>query len=77
MAQSVVVEVEVPAGLRRFRLPRALDQRLQRLLDRQDRGEKLSPAERKEATGLVELAEFLSFLKLRAKRVSRQASGHR
>jgi hypothetical protein len=39
---------------------------LQTLLDRQDAGDVLTPAERQEAEGLVELAEFLSLLALRA-----------
>ena len=45
--------------------------RLQGLLDRQDRGESLTPAERREAEGLVEMAECLSLLALRARRISR------
>ena len=47
-----------------FELPPAVQDRLQSLLDRQDNGEELTTAERKEAEGLVELAEFLSLLKL-------------
>jgi hypothetical protein len=38
------------------------------LLDRQDQGTPLNAAERKEAEGLVELAEMLSLLRLRASR---------
>ena len=37
-------------------------------------GSPLSAAERREAEGLVELAEFLSLLKLRAKRPARSAA---
>lgn len=44
-------------------------QRLQTLLDRQDAGEKLTVAERNEAKGLGELAEFLSLLKLKSQRL--------
>ena len=57
--------IEIPAELAYFQLPNAVQQRLQFLLDRQDAGKQLSQAERQEAEGLVELAEFLSLLRLR------------
>ena len=60
--------IVIPAELARFELPVALQTRLHELLDRQDSGEPLSSAERNEAQGLVELAEFLSLLHLRAGR---------
>lgn len=72
MSQHVLVEIEMPADLEKFRLPEGVDRRLQDLLDRQDRGENLAPAERMEAEGLVNLAELLSLLRLRAQRVSRE-----
>ena len=50
--------------------PEAVAARLQDLLDRQDSGQTLTPAERKEAEGLVDLAEFLTLLRLRAERMS-------
>jgi hypothetical protein len=50
-------------------LPEGVNERLQELLDRQDTAESLTTAERKEADGLVELAETLSLLKLRVQRV--------
>ena len=53
-------------GLSQFRLPQALQARLQDLLDRQDAGETLTSHERDEAEGLVELSEFLSLLHLRS-----------
>lgn len=59
--------IEIPRDLVYFELPDAVQARLQYLLDRQDAGEELSPEERREAEGLVELAEFLSLLNLRAK----------
>jgi hypothetical protein len=62
--------IEIPMELVHFRLPDAVQARLQHLLDRQDAGEPLTPEERDEAEGLVELAEFLSLLNLRAKRKS-------
>lgn len=61
--------VDLPADLKRFTLPRGVKQRLDTLLDRQDGGDALTTEERVEAEGLVDLAEFLSLLKLRAQRV--------
>ncbi len=60
--------IEIPRELVQFRLPEAVQARLQYLLDRQDAGYELTLEERSEAEGLVELAEFLSLLDLRAKR---------
>jgi hypothetical protein len=64
---QVLIELEVPKDWRNFRLPPALDNRLQELLDRQDIEGKLTRAERREAEALVELAEMLTLMKLRAK----------
>lgn len=66
MSKRVTIELEMPGDLARFRLPKAVNRRLQDLLDKQDRGEKLSATERREAEGLVDLAELLSLLRLRA-----------
>lgn len=63
--------IEIPVELTRFQLPEAVHNRLQFLLDRQDAGETLTPPEKKEAEGLVELAEFLSLLQLRSHRTSK------
>ncbi|GCL40060.1 hypothetical protein SR1949_51940 [Sphaerospermopsis reniformis] len=60
--------VEIPVNLTYFQLPEAVQARLQFLLDRQDTGEELTLAERNEAEGLVDLAEFLSLLSLRSQR---------
>ncbi|MBW4692463.1 MAG: hypothetical protein KME27_11930 [Lyngbya sp. HA4199-MV5] len=65
--------VEIPIELAQFELPYAVQARLQLLLDRQDEGYPLSQIERQEAEGLVELAEFLSLLRLRSTRVTKQA----
>ena len=73
----VAVELEIPADLSRFRLPAGVQARLQELLDRQDEGGTLTAAERQEADGLVNLAELLSLLKLRAERAGRGVSGNR
>ena len=72
MSQLVVVELEFPADLDRFKLPPGVDERLHDLLDRQDSGEILTTSERWEAEGLVELAELLSLLRLRSRTVSRE-----
>jgi hypothetical protein len=63
--------IEIPVNLTYFQLPEAVQARLQLLLDRQDDGEELSLAEREEAEGLVDLAEFLSLLSLRSQRIMR------
>ena len=47
-----------------------MSERLTELLDRQDRGQPLTDAERAEAEGLVALAETLSLIKLRAERAA-------
>jgi hypothetical protein len=52
--------------------PEGVNKRLQTLLDRQDRGKILTRAERQEAEGLVDLAELLALLRLRAQRVGQQ-----
>ena len=67
---SLTLDVELPADLERFRLPSGVAARLQSLLDAQDSGQALTSAERAEAEGLVDLADLLSLLKLRAERLS-------
>lgn len=74
MSQNILIDLEIPADLEQFKLPKAVDARLQSLLDKQDRGEDMSTAERMEAEGLVNLAEFLSLLRLRVQRVSQLAT---
>jgi hypothetical protein len=71
MSQTVQIELDLPGDLERFRLPAALNDRLQELLDRQDQGQPLTAAEFAQAEGLVELAELLTYLRLRAERASR------
>ncbi|MFM5981749.1 MAG: hypothetical protein ACKO9I_14515 [Sphaerospermopsis kisseleviana] len=63
--------IEIPVNLTYFQLPEAVQARLQFLLDRQDAGEELTLAEREEAEGLVDLAEFLSLLSSRSQRIMR------
>ena len=67
---TLTIEVDLPADLARFRLPQAVAARLQSLLDRQDAGQPLTAPEREEAEGLVNLAEFLTLLRLRVERMS-------
>ena len=64
--------IEIPLELIHFQLPEAVQERLQLLLDLQDAGQWLTQAEQREAEGLVELAEFLSLLRLRSQRVMKQ-----
>lgn len=75
MAEPIVLQVEIPESLEGLSLPRGVDERLQKLLDRQDQGEELNPEERLEAEGLVDLAELLSLLRLRARRLKGTVSG--
>lgn len=67
---TLTFEVDLPDELARFRLPDAVAARLQTLLDRQDSGQPLTDPERAEAEGLVNLAEFLTLLRLRAERMA-------
>lgn len=66
MAQTVFVEIHVPKDWRKFRMPPGLHERLQDLLDKQDREGQLSPRERREARGLTELVDMLSVMRVRA-----------
>jgi hypothetical protein len=72
---QVLLELDLPQDWERFRLPPALEKRLQELLDRQDDAGKLTRAERSEAKALAELVDILSLMKLRAQRASRK-NGH-
>ncbi len=69
MPQRALVEIELPVSLEQFKLPAGVNDRLQELLTRQDQTGSLTTTERKEAEGLVELAEMLSLLRLRAQRI--------
>lgn len=71
---QILIELELPSTLEQFHLPPGVNERLQSLLDRQDQGETLTDNERREAEGLVDLAELLSLLQLRAQRVRREES---
>ena len=70
---SVTLQLELPEDWEQFRLPSALNGRLQYLLDRQDREGSLSHAERREAEALTDLVDMLALLRLRAERISGQS----
>lgn len=69
-ATELDVKLQMPGDLSRFALPEGVQKRLQFLLDKQDGGEELSEDERAEAEGLVDLADMLSLLRLRATRAA-------
>lgn len=73
MSSAVHIEIEMPDDLARFRLPEGVQERLNTLLDKQDGGQPLTDSERREAEGLVDLADLLSLLRLRAERLSGHA----
>lgn len=77
MSQQIIVKLELPEDLELLCLPAGVNRRLHELLDRQDRGETLTPDERQEAEGLVNLAELLSLLRLRAQRIAEHGSDAR
>ena len=70
MSQSIQLQVEVPDDLARFKLPQGVQHRLQELLDKQDSGQSLTADEKQEAEGLVDLADLLALLRLRAERLN-------
>ena len=74
LSQQMIVTLELPEDLDQLCLPEGVNRRLHELLDRQDRGETLTPDERQEAEGLVNLAELLSLLRLRIQRFSAWSS---
>jgi hypothetical protein len=77
MAQSVLVQLQLPKDWKKFRMPHALHDRLQELLDRQDSDGKLSQRDRREAEALVELADILSIMRLRAEMAAKETASGR
>jgi len=63
---TVTVELELLEDWQALRLPEALEERLQDLLDRQDEQGSLSSQERREAEALVQLVDMLALMRLRA-----------
>jgi hypothetical protein len=72
VGQAVLVELDLPKDWRRFCLPPALQDRLQELLDKQDREGKLAAKERREAAALTDLVDMLSLMRLRAEVVAKK-----
>jgi hypothetical protein len=70
VSQAVAFQLEIPDDLAKFHLPEGVQHRLDLLLDQQDRGEPLSADERREAEGLVNLADLLAVLRLRTERAT-------
>jgi len=68
---TLTIDVDLPSDLEMCRLPAAVQQRLDHLLDQQDSGYELTDQERMEAEGLVDLAEFLTLLRMRAERLTK------
>ena len=68
MSQVVDIQLEFPDDLPRLRLPGGVQKRLQMLLDQQDEGQPLTADERREAEGLVNVAELFSLLRMRMER---------
>jgi hypothetical protein len=62
---TVQIQLQVPTHLANLAFPEALDRRLHALLDKQDRGERLTEDEQVEAEALVDLAQLLTLLRLR------------
>ncbi len=71
---SSMIEIEMPAGWEAPQLPAAVNRRLHQLLDQQDAGHALTAEEQEEAQGLVELAEWLSLMRLRSQQKSEKAA---
>jgi len=67
MSQSIHLDLELPDDLARFKLPEGVNERLTSLLDKQDSGQVLTEQERREAEGLVDLADTLTYLGLKAR----------
>ena len=70
MAAQTIIRISLPGDLNHLRFPKALDRRLQQLLDKQSIQGKLAATERREAEGLVEMAQIISLLRGRAERKS-------
>ncbi|MBN8422598.1 MAG: hypothetical protein J0L73_27040 [Verrucomicrobia bacterium] len=67
MSQSIRIDLELPDDLALFKLPAGVNERLTSLLNKQDSGELLTDQEKREAEGLVDLADTLTYLGLKAK----------
>ena len=66
MSRTLQLDIDLPGDLARFQLPASVDERLTALLDKQDTEAGLTAHEQREAEGLVDLAETLTYLRLKA-----------
>ena len=71
---TVAVELELPEDWQALRLPEALRERLQNLLDLQDTQGGLTSQERREAEALVQLVDMLALMRLRADAVQKRSA---
>ena len=71
---TVAVELELPEDWQALRLPEALQERLQNLLDLQDTQGGLTSQERREAEALVQLVDMLALMRLRAEAVQKRSA---
>jgi hypothetical protein len=69
---KTLFELELPEVLNELRFPKRLDDRLHSLLDKQNEAGQLSADEFEEAEYLVELAQLVSVLRMRAQRAERE-----
>lgn len=71
---TVTVELDLPEDWETFKLPPALHDRLQDLLDRQDEQGRLDDRDRREAEALTQLVDMLSIMKLRAEAAQKRSA---
>ncbi len=71
---TVTVELELPEDWLTFKLPPALHDRLQELLDRQDAHGLLDARDRREAEALTQLVDMLALMKLRAEAAQKRSA---
>ena len=76
MTRKMQVAFELPKDLTRLRFPKAVDRRLHDLLDRQGQVGGITPEERREAEGLVDLATLITLLRLKVERALAEAKTH-
>ncbi|MCF7789626.1 MAG: hypothetical protein K9N47_26115 [Prosthecobacter sp.] len=67
MSQTIRIDLELPDDLALFKLPAGVNERLTSLLEKQDSGQALTDQEKREAEGLVDLADTLTYLGLKAR----------
>jgi hypothetical protein len=71
---TVTVELDLPEDWEAFKLPPALHDRLQDLLDRQDEQGRLDDRDRREAEALTQLVDMLSIMKPRAEAAQKRSA---